>query len=366
MRVFYPTSTTSSMFSALRPANVPHWKYYYGMLVFQFNVQRANALVRFVVVCACRLGWLVMRFIATINATMNAPLVADDGEKLDVIVFSHGLSGFRTCNANVACELAARGCVVFCVEHRDGSATASASSGENRSVQYQLYKPTGGTHESRRVQTKVRVTETLTCAKCVDDLDSGDFVSRNIWRGGGGRAQRVLDSFKGRLNVDSKTLCGFSFGGGSSCATTAQAPTVFARCVLFDHWLEYFNDDDILTAACSMPTLSLLSENWGSSKLAVNNTTMLTANTRTFYKVTINGAKHHDFSDVRAFLGLARNVIGMVGVVNIHAMHAFVAKITVDFIRNASNVQVSRDDAQRSIGRVIAQCKASLPDVRMH
>ena len=105
-----------------------------GRLVFQFNVQRANALVRFVVVCACRLGWLVMRFIATINATMNAPLVADDGEKLDVIVFSHGLSGFRTCNANVACELAARGCVVFCVEHRDGSATASASSGENRSV----------------------------------------------------------------------------------------------------------------------------------------------------------------------------------------------------------------------------------------
>ena len=365
MRVFYPTHAAPSAFRALRPANVPHWKYYYGMLVFQFNIQRANALVRGILACACRLAWCATRFTATIRATMHASLIADDGEKLDVIIFSHGLSGFRTCNANVACELAARGCVVFCAEHRDGSATATASSGERNGVQYQYYTPTGGTHESRRAQTSVRVTETLACAQSVDYLHAGDVQARNAWRGGGGRAQHVLNSFKGRLNVDSKTLCGFSFGGGSSCATTAQAPDVFARCILLDAWLEYFNDDDVLTAACSMPTLSLLSEKWGSSALAVKNATTLTANARAFYEVTIDGAKHHDFSDARAFLGLARNIVGMVGSVNIHAMHAFVAKISVDFIRNASNPKISRDDARQSLGRICSRCKASLPGARM-
>lgn len=336
------------------------------MLVFQFNAHRANFILRGFIQVVCRFVWLATRFTATINATKNARLIDDDGEKLDVVVFSHGLSGFRTCNANVACELAARRCVVFCVEHRDGSASASASTAANGTRTYQLYKPTGGTHESRRAQTKVRVAETLTCAAVVDALAVGR-GARNASHGRGGRlANEVVQSFKNRLNVESKTLCGFSFGGGSSVATSAQAPGVFARLICLDPWLEYFSDDDTLVAACSMPTLSLLSENWGSSALAVKNTTTLTANKRAFYEVSIAGAKHHDFSDVQAFLGFARKVVGMIGSVDVRAMHAFVAEISVDFIRNASRPRATLNAARASLEKIVNKFNSSLPNVRVH
>ncbi|KAF3206977.1 hypothetical protein TWF106_011471 [Orbilia oligospora] len=45
--------------------------------------------------------------------------------KFPVVVFSHGLGGTRNTYSYVTASLAAHGCVVFCPEHRDGSAPAT-------------------------------------------------------------------------------------------------------------------------------------------------------------------------------------------------------------------------------------------------
>lgn len=58
-----------------------------------------------------------------IPAVYNAPLYKPAGDSLEgrslpCVVFSHGLGGNRLIYSTYCCELASRGCLVACVEHR--------------------------------------------------------------------------------------------------------------------------------------------------------------------------------------------------------------------------------------------------------
>ncbi|KAK6522625.1 hypothetical protein TWF281_002062 [Arthrobotrys megalospora] len=49
----------------------------------------------------------------------------DSPTKFPVVIFSHGLGGTRNTYSYLTASLASQGCVVFCIEHRDGSAPAT-------------------------------------------------------------------------------------------------------------------------------------------------------------------------------------------------------------------------------------------------
>ena len=58
-----------------------------------------------------------------IPAVFNAPVCKTSGDNSEVqslpcVVFSHGLGGNRFLYSTYCCDLASRGCLVTCVEHR--------------------------------------------------------------------------------------------------------------------------------------------------------------------------------------------------------------------------------------------------------
>ena len=60
-----------------------------------------------------------------IPAVFNAPVFKphssnSEGQLLPCVVFSHGLGGNRLINSAFCCDLASRGCLVTCIEHRYG------------------------------------------------------------------------------------------------------------------------------------------------------------------------------------------------------------------------------------------------------
>lgn len=359
MRIFYPTHARPSRVALFRPANVESWRLYYGMLLFEFS-SRLRALGRAgsaLVEAFCFVVWVIMRCFATVQATKNAPVI-DDGKALDVIVFSHGLAGFGTCNANFAVELARRGFIVACVEHRDGSAVAYKrvvkSDGWRRRcrrVEWSMYVPNGGKFECRREQTTERVAEIVAAARCVDEINEGTFRP-NLRDFGANTSTRVLSSLRQRLNVDSKTLCGFSFGGGAAVTASADVKD-FKRVVALDAWLEYMTDEKMLSRACKLPTLSVISEKWGANA-KTNNAFHLKRGKKQFYEIEIPNSRHHDFSDVSFFLAFAKKTLGMTGKINVRIFHAFLADLTASFARVTSS-------AEKNLARVVSEYSADLP-----
>ena len=327
---------------------------YYGMLLFEFS-SRLRALGRAgsaLVEAFCFVVWVIMRCFATVRATKNAPVIDDGRKALDVIVFSHGLAGFGTCNANFAVELARRGFVVACVEHRDGSAVAYKRV-VSRRVEWGMYVPNGGKFECRREQTTERVAESVAAACCVDEINEGTF-RRNLLDFGAKTSTRVLSSLRQRLNVDSKTLCGFSFGGGAAVTASADVKD-FKRVVALDAWLEYMTDEKMLSRACKLPTLSVISEKWGANA-KTNNAFHLKRGKKQFYEIEVPNSRHHDFSDVSFFLAFAKKTLGMTGKINVRIFHAFLADLTASFVRLTSS-------AEENLARVVREYSTDLPYV---
>mmetsp|Transcript_2465 Transcript_2465/g.6583 ORF Transcript_2465/g.6583 Transcript_2465/m.6583 type:complete len:456 (+) Transcript_2465:575-1942(+) len=69
------------------------------------------------------------------------PLILSSGEKLPLVLFSHGLSGNMEMYTELCAQLASTGCVVVATEHEDGSASYSSRVLEDGTVQPILYKP---------------------------------------------------------------------------------------------------------------------------------------------------------------------------------------------------------------------------------
>ena len=349
--MYYPTNLKPKWGFWRRPANVETWRAYWGMLVFQANAQRWNVAARALAWAFCFVVWTIFRVLATLEARKDAPLIESE-EGLDVVAFSHGLAGFATCNAGLACELARRGIVVFAIDHADGSATVSKRA-NGSGVQWNLYVPNGGKFEARRAQTTTRLAEIASCADVIDALNRGETSTKNLLAT---RNNVNLHSmFRGRLKVDSKTLMGFSFGGGSAVVASANIDT-FARVVVLDAWLEFMTDLECLERACRIPTLSVISEKWGTNARTENKHVLTRGKNRTFCEIEVPGSKHHCFSDVSFFFGAMKKVIGMVGSVDTRTFHAFNAEIIATFVRSSS--AASLDDELR---RVIAEYDSSLP-----
>ena len=178
----------------------------------------------------------------SIPVIKNAPLLAPpagagkDG-RWPTAVFSHGLGGNRNAYSQVAGSAASHGVVVFCPEHRDGSAAVSFVRipaaqdryfvrSTRRAVPYRRipHDATDEVHELRNEQLRVRLWELGLLHEAIlaldddeddDDDGSGGEKFTNLNRS---TPKEALGQFAGRLHVrdpGSIIFMGHSFGAAT-------------------------------------------------------------------------------------------------------------------------------------------------------
>ncbi|KAH7318280.1 platelet-activating factor acetylhydrolase, isoform II-domain-containing protein [Stachybotrys elegans] len=167
-------------------------------------------------------------YYSTIPVHKNAKLLnpAAENERWPTMIFSHGLGGSRNSYSYIAGSLASHGVVVFCPEHRDGSAVASfirvpnetpgffSASNTRREVPYQRipHDVTPEIYELREDQLRIRLWEMGLIHNAVLAIDRGqEYNNLNLSTSG-------LERFRGTLDVNEPgkiIWAGHSFGSAT-------------------------------------------------------------------------------------------------------------------------------------------------------
>lgn len=143
------------------------------------------------------------------------------------MIFSHGLAGNRQAYSHIAGSMASHGVVVFCPEHRDGSAAVTFirdpavpdkyfSRNARRSVPYikLAHDQNKETWAVRNAQLKTRLWELGLLHEAILDIDSG----RGLHNLSSSTADSHLSHFASKLNVQepgSIIFSGHSFGAAT-------------------------------------------------------------------------------------------------------------------------------------------------------
>lgn len=150
----------------------------------------------------------------------------DNGRKLPVMIFTHGMLSSRTDYTHYLGELASRGVVVAAIEHRDGSSPASPiiKAGEEAAPPRWRYAfglkdlappPEGvdtfDTPALKEAQLSFREAEIEAAVDVIRALDSG--LSSTPVPNPRQPRNTDMSSFKDRLNTTHLTIAGHSYGG---------------------------------------------------------------------------------------------------------------------------------------------------------
>ena len=154
-------------------------------------------------------------------------------KKLKCIVLSHGLGAHRALYSNVCCELASRGYLVAALEHKGGSSCYTyyyknkddAENNIKAHVEYEQVQLGKNHFGQRKRQIGVRIKE---CNKALDfllNLNKGQ-VPHNVIDDvpTDRKIEFKLEDLVGKLDVDTLTMAGHSFGGATALLTLSQRP----------------------------------------------------------------------------------------------------------------------------------------------
>lgn len=175
----------------------------------------------------------------------GAPLAIDRlPSKLPVVIFSHGLGGYRACYSIPCSELASQGYVVFAIEHADGSASCAQLAGKKGR---RFYKGLGG-DQGQVDKTRHRVKELKTAYSVLQAMHRGDslpglsfsytspfsFLFSLSFKN---KLQKKdpFTFFKGILDLNCIAAAGHSYGGATAAALVSEDSNF--RCgICLDPW----------------------------------------------------------------------------------------------------------------------------------
>ncbi|KAG8348638.1 putative phospholipase A2-like protein [Trypanosoma vivax] len=246
LAVFYPTNATPSS-SGIPYVPFLDKRFLQGMATY---AKLPYFLVKDII---------FVRLYAILGAT-PAPVLSSRQPAPPIVVFSHGLAGFHTFYSCLAMDLAARGAVVVCIGHSDGSASfMREESGHGEEIPFKVLKMDASDREPQLAQ---RIAETRQVLKYVAEAD--------FWTALGYPKEDVMPFIARPFGVH---LAGHSFGGATVLATALQesqeesgtnVKTVFT----FDPWMlplqnAYFYNPIVEEGKkYTIPTHSLHSEQW--------------------------------------------------------------------------------------------------------
>ncbi|CAH0564022.1 unnamed protein product [Brassicogethes aeneus] len=174
-------------------------------------------------------------------------------KKLRPIIISHGLGAHRNFYSNLCCELASRGFLIVALEHRDNSAgntyyySSKINAGKDvKTLIDHKPIPLGKNHyRKRNEQVHKRAKE---CSRALDvliSLHAGEklynvlddtLLHKNI--------AFSLDLFGDKLDLNSVTMMGHSFGGASALLALSQRKEL-RQGILLDPWMFSIKDENL-------------------------------------------------------------------------------------------------------------------------
>ncbi|XP_068737677.1 platelet-activating factor acetylhydrolase 2, cytoplasmic-like [Montipora capricornis] len=233
IRYFYPTEkTATTQDEGNHCLWIPRPEYTTGMLNFMAFPTWLLGRLFF---------WIVgnLRIPAVLNAPVFKPQSSNsEGQLLPCVVFSHGLGGNRLINSAFCCDLASRGCLVTCIEHRDKSASATFVLNKNDSdnmrteewIPYRRLQPSDDEFKLRNSQVHERADECVRAHNLLKKIHMGNFPPNLL------NDTSVLQQLKGRLNLNKVAVMGHSFGGATTVMSLAKDKRF--RCgVALDVWM---------------------------------------------------------------------------------------------------------------------------------
>ncbi|ORX88355.1 hypothetical protein K493DRAFT_319532 [Basidiobolus meristosporus CBS 931.73] len=187
-----------------------------------------------------------------------------------VVIFSHGLGGCRTTYSSICGEIASHGFVVCAIEHRDGTANASALPDTGKDTVTYRWPPVNDTdaeYQFRRGQLLFRVSEVQQTIQMLQRLNNGENIEE-------GKARTESESqFQNRLDFSNVVMAGHSFGAATTVETLRTEKSFFRCGILLDPWVfalehESSNWRGGLVPTLDKPVLTINSEgftNWKES-----------------------------------------------------------------------------------------------------
>ncbi|KAJ3029254.1 UNVERIFIED_CONTAM: Platelet-activating factor acetylhydrolase [Siphonaria sp. JEL0065] len=218
--LFYPCLPTKY---AVRAKWTPGPSRLYGSGYINF-IGRTSWLLSAIV------SWFIELF--HIQAFANAPLASDDQipDKLPIAIFSHGLVGNQTAYSQVVGNLASRGFLVLSIEHRDGSACASARFNYYEAIPYHKPPPEGpDAVRFRQMQLKQRVEEIKEAYRLLELLNEGVSVNNILGN--------QLPQLQGRLDLKNSVIIGHSYGAATVLGVLQEEIQPFSCGIALDPWM---------------------------------------------------------------------------------------------------------------------------------
>ncbi len=230
------------------------------------------------------------------NAVRDAPAL--DSGLLPVVVLSHGWTGFRVVQADLAEQLASAGYVVAAPDHTYGALLATFPDG--RSVPFDpAALPEWGSTSAAVYEDRSRTL----ISTFADDIA---LVVAAL-------ATAPPEALVGRLDVARFALLGHSTGGGAAI-TACAALTGCGAVVGFDPWVDPV-DLDLRATGFAAPLLSLRTQDWTERPNEVALTALHERQRDRGVpegRVLLAGALHRDYTLVPALSPLGR-LIGLEG-----------------------------------------------------
>lgn len=240
----------------------------------------------------------------------DAPVI---GEELPIILFSHGLTGFRGQNTGMVQELASHGFVVATVDHTFGNVLTAFPDGR-----IEFYDPC-------RIEPSCDVTAQNGGRKLerqwAEDLS---FVLDEM-------AKWTADPnnpFYNRLNLENVGVFGHSTGGGTAVLFCHDDSRCRAALPL-DGWVLPVDDE---ITGLAKPVMFISTPAWLGEENAARGQAMFTHSTGPAYALAIAGTEHYDFSDMPLFSPLTHQ-LGLSGTIDGERVTSILNQYAVAFFR---------------------------------
>lgn len=258
-----------------------------------------------------------------------------------LVIYSHGLGGCRTSYSSICGELASRGLIVCALEHRDGSACMTTLKDENGSTKTLPYqKKASFGFEFRNKQLLNRVEEIRACVQALEAINEGKppenlrdnhknslFKKRNH--------DNLLNSLKGRLDMNNLFVAGHSFGSATSLESLKSEYNINFKCgIILDPWMMPLKDNNLLI---QKPVIIICSQhfaNWSSNHdvlLRWFRSLSLIHRSKSCL-LTIKGSSHQSFSDFPTLFPQIMKWIKQGDIEPKYCM-SLISRATVEFLR---------------------------------